>query len=293
MYGGGRDYLRFTEDDHVEQERSLAEDLRNGGVAVPLRSVSVPQRHPREYKGSHFCVLISTTTPAPVPGSDEISRAYEEGWVGHRGYRKKNGEWQRRALVFIGDTLAADGKKIPEIFIADLPEAAADYALPGAYPLQGTHDRMPSPPAGIVQRRLTFSRGVALQPRHWLRTSPDGSRISFLMADEEGIIQLWTLSPQGGEPVQITSLKHSITSVVNWHPSGDYLAFISDNSVMTCEVVTGHCRRVTARSARSPDGEAVVWSPDGLSIAFSRIIDGWRQLFIVTGELLPEPPFAG
>ena len=292
MYDADGDYLSFTYNDHVMHERSLAEDLRNVGVAVPLHPVTIAKQHPREYNGSHFCVLISTTTSEPVPGSDEISRAYEESWVGLRGYRKQNGEWQRRALVFIGDTVPAEGEKVPEIFIADLPETAADYALPGAYPLQGTAERMPSPPAGIVQRRLTFSRGIALQPRHWLRTSPDGSRISFLMADDEGIIQLWTVSPQGGEPVQITALKHSITSVVNWHPAGDYLAFICDNSVMTCDVQTGNCRRVTPRTDRSPDGEAVVWSPDGLNIAYSRIVGGWRQLFIVTGQLLPVSPFA-
>lgn len=103
MYDADGDYLSFTYNDHVMHERSLAEDLRNVGVAVPLRSVSVPQRHPREYNGSHFCVLISTTTPAPVPGSDEISRAYEEGWVGHRGYRKKmvsgsGGRWYLLAI---------------------------------------------------------------------------------------------------------------------------------------------------------------------------------------------------
>ncbi len=41
----------------------------------------VPVQHPREYSGSHWCVLVSRTTPAPRPGSDDINRAYEEGWV--------------------------------------------------------------------------------------------------------------------------------------------------------------------------------------------------------------------
>jgi hypothetical protein len=44
-------------------------------------------------------VLVSRTTPTPVPGSDEINRAYEEGWVGNH------------ALAFIGDTLSSNGEK--------------------------------------------------------------------------------------------------------------------------------------------------------------------------------------
>jgi len=43
--------------------------------------VKVSAQHPREYSGSHWCVLVSQTTPTPKPGSDEINRAYEEGWV--------------------------------------------------------------------------------------------------------------------------------------------------------------------------------------------------------------------
>jgi hypothetical protein len=47
----------------------------------------------------------------PAPGSDEINRAYEEGWVGNH------------ALAFIGDTLSVNGDKVPELFIVELPES--------------------------------------------------------------------------------------------------------------------------------------------------------------------------
>jgi hypothetical protein len=62
-------------------------DLRNVGVAAPYGPVKVSAQHPREYSGSHWCVLVSQTTPTPKPGSDEINRAYEEGWVGKTGWR--------------------------------------------------------------------------------------------------------------------------------------------------------------------------------------------------------------
>ena len=282
MFDSEGEFLSFTYNDHVMHERSLAEDMRNVGVAVPLHPVIVGGQHPREYNGSHFCVLVTQTTVTPQPGSDQINRAYEEGWVGNAGYRKASGEWQRRALVFIGDTLSAEGGKVPEIFIVDLPEHPEDFTTNGVFPLQGLTDRLPFPPKGVVQRRLTYTHGIALQPRHWLRTSPDGSLITFLMADEYGIIQLWSISPEGGAPEQVTRLPDSIASVVNWHLQGDAVAFVCDNSIMACDIRSGICRRLTPRTEQAPCGDAVVWSPDGLKIAYMRDISGWRQLFMVT-----------
>lgn len=67
--------LSFTYNDHVMHELDVKQDLRNVGVAVPLHAVCPPLQHPREYAGSHFCVLVSATTATPTPGSDEINRA--------------------------------------------------------------------------------------------------------------------------------------------------------------------------------------------------------------------------
>lgn len=199
--------LSFTYNDHVLHEQAL--DCRNVGVALPLHGVNPPKQHPREYDGSHFCVLVTRTIPTPLVGSDQINRAYEEGWIGSQGYLKTDGTRQRWALAFIGDTLSAQDEKIPEIFIADLPEHDRDYARAGEEPLEGTQTTMPAPPAGVRQRRLTFTAerrfpGLATSPRHWLRTSPDGSAIACLMKDDEGVVQLWLVSPNGGEPRQLT-----------------------------------------------------------------------------------------
>lgn len=76
---------------------------------------------------------MTRTTQQPKPSSDEISRAYEEGWVGQKGYQKENGKWQERALVFIGDTHSTDGEIIPEIYIVDLPSQPEDYMVAGNY----------------------------------------------------------------------------------------------------------------------------------------------------------------
>ena len=278
--------LSFTYNDHVMHELDVAQDLRNVGVAVPLHAVCPPKQHPREYDGSHYCVLVSKTTATPKAGSDEISRAYEEGWVGINGYQRGE-QSQRWALAFIGDTLAENGEKVAEVFIVDLPENNADFALAGDVPLQGTSTTLPAPPRGVQQRRLTFTHqcrypGVVSKPRHWMRSAPDGSAIAFLMKDDQGIVQLWTVSPLGGDPRQVTHTESDIQSAFSWHPDGQHLAFICDNSVMLCDVENGELRRMTPRSDVAPIADAVVFSPDGQQIAYLRDIAGYQQIFTVT-----------
>lgn len=186
VYSPNGQFVSFTYNDHVLHERDTALDLRNVGVAAPYGPVTPQGKHPREYSGSHWCVLVSRTTPTPVPGSDEINRAYEEGWVGNH------------ALAFIGDTLAENGDKVPELFIVDLPQDEAGWKQPGGAPLAGTATTMPAPPAGVSQRRLTFTHhrrypGLVNVPRHWVRANPQATAIAFLMCDDAGVVQLLSL----------------------------------------------------------------------------------------------------
>ncbi len=88
-------WLSFTYNDHVMHELDVQLDQRNVAIAVPIGPVNVsPKIHFREYSGDYFCCVVTRTTQQPKPSSDEISRAYEEGWVGQKGYQKENGEWQ-------------------------------------------------------------------------------------------------------------------------------------------------------------------------------------------------------
>ena len=141
---------------------------RNIAVSVPALAASgvrVVRSHPRNHDGDFFSVVVTRTVNRPKPGSDEISRAFEEGWVG--GVSAEG----RRSLAFLGNVTARDGREHAEVFLAELP---ADLTRRGAAPLEGTATRRPAPPAGVGQRRLTFTeerkfRGVAATPRHWLR----------------------------------------------------------------------------------------------------------------------------
>lgn len=265
--------ISFTYNDHVLHERDPAQDLRNVGVGVPYGPVSPQGTHPREYGGSHWCVLVSQTTPQPQPGSDEINRAYEEGWVGSH------------QLAFIGDTLSVSGEKVPELFMVDLPHDEQGWKRAGTAPLAGTETTLPAPPAGVIQRRLTFThqrrwQGLATSPRHWVRASPQATEIAFLMRDDAGVVQLWLISTLGGEPSQLTHTATGIQSAFNWHSSGRMLGFVLDNRIACCDAQSGEIHFLTAGHANPPSADAVVFSPDGTCIAWMEEVEGFRQLWL-------------
>ncbi len=288
------DWVSFTYEDHVlaqYKDDRAGNDLnaRNVGVSVPGRAVKARKDHPRNHDGAYFSVLATRTTHRPRPGSDDISKAFEEGWVGREGYARPDGTRQRRALAFQGHVLTGDGRTISEVFIADLPE---DLTVAGEGPLEGTALRLPCPPQGVIQRRLTHTAGrkhPGIQgQRHWLRSSPDGSRIAFLMKDDSGVAQLWTVSPNGGPPAQLTRNPWSVASAFTWSPDGRYIAHVMDNSVCVSEAATGRTHRLSARSddPTAPRPEACVFSPDGQRIAFVRRLDhgqdSFNQIHVIT-----------
>ena len=272
VFHPGGDWVSFTYDDHL-----LPSLPRNVGVAVP-RPVAVKRDHPRNHDGAYFSVLVTRTVANPRPGSDEIRRAFEEGWIGADGYARPDGTRQRRALAFQGEVTAADGSPLSEVFVADLPD---DLTVPSDDgPLAGTETRPPLPPRGVTQRRLTFTadrRYPGIQgPRHWLRGAPDGNAIAFLMRDDLGVAQLWTVSPNGGPPRQVTRDPWGVASAFTWRPDGARIAYAADNSIFTVEVATGESRRVTPRvpGADAPLPLACIFSPDGARIAYLRRVPG-------------------
>ncbi|MDR0352296.1 MAG: DUF3748 domain-containing protein [Opitutaceae bacterium] len=272
---------------------------RNVAVAAPFGPVRVARSHPRNHDGGFFCAVVTRTVNAPRPGSDEISRAFEEGWLGENGYVRADGARQRRALAFQGLVTAADGSRHAEVFVVDIPD---DITRPGDAPLEGAATRRPAPPAGTAQRRLTFTDarkfpGVAAAPRHWLRSSPDGARIAFLMRDDAGVTQLWTISPNGGAPRQVTRLPHGIASAFSWNRDGTRIAAVIDGSVCVIDAASGAAARLTPRRepGDAPLELACVFSPDGAQIACLRRVmsqeTGYTQIFTVRVPApIPPPP---
>ena len=290
--------VHFTYEDAVlaaaaAEGRPAERNLRGIGVSLCGHPVAVPRTHPRNHDGSAFSVLVTTLADAPRPGSDEIARACEEAWVGTDGYLRSDGSRQRYAIAFQGTVVARDGREVVEAFIVDLPDDPAVLMQAGARPLAGTPTTRPAPPRSVSQRRLTFTAdrpypGIA-GPRHWLRSSPDGGRIAFLMQDGMGHAQLFTVSPHGGEPTQVSRDAWSVASAFSWSPDGSRIAYVADGSVMTVGVASGESRRLTepVRDASAPRAEACVFSPDGTKIAYVRTMPDasgpghHNQLFVV------------
>lgn len=261
-------------------------NLRGIGVSVCGHPVQVPKSHERNHDGTAFTVLVTRLTDEPTPGSDDIAKAFEEAWVGTRGYVRTDGTRQRYALAFQGQVVVHDAstrglRTISEVFICDLPDDPAALMMEGDRPLAGTTTFRPVPPRGVVQRRITFtsrrSHPGIQGPRHWLRSSPDGSRIACLMRDDLGIVQLFTVSPNGGPPVQVTHDQWGVASSFSWSPDGRRIAYVADSSVFVVDMTSGASTRLTDRTiAPPPRPEACVFSPDGRRIAFLRSVAGGR-----------------
>ncbi|MDB5355445.1 MAG: biopolymer transporter Tol [Phycisphaerales bacterium] len=294
VFSGDGHWVSFTYNDEIFSRFATHGsdhdvDQRNVGVSIPTGPVRVSRGHPRNHDGTYFSVLVTRTTSDPRPGSDDITRAFEEAWVGSNGYLKPDGSRQRRAIACQGNVVTVKGETISEVFIAELPD---DLTVPGDGPLQGTESRRPFPPKGVTQRRLTRTAGRKFPgiqgPRHWLRSAPDGSRIAFLMRDDSGIVQLWTVSPDGGEPVQVTRNPWDIASAFTWSPDGRWIAHVMDNSIFVTDVASGQSIRLTQKSSdeTAPRPEAVVFSPDGGKIAYVRQvfagIAAYNQVFVLS-----------
>ncbi len=252
------DWLSFTYDDDLVRDPQQ----RNIGVAIP-KPVNVPKTLPRNHSGDYFSVLVTRTVPHPRDGTDEISRACEEAWVGNT-----------RMLAFQG-MVNVNGKAVPEVFVADLPD---DLTVPGDGPLEGTLTTLPHPPKGVTQRRLTCG-GIG-GPRHWLRSSPDGSRIGFLRPDAAGVVQLWTVTPTG-RSVPVTTGSLSVDSCFTWHPDGERVACVIGGRVCLVNATVGSVTALTEPCEHPPRPEACVISPDGKRVAFVRHRPDGNQICVV------------
>lgn len=282
VFSGDGSRVGFTYEDHILPTGKGELNQRNVGASVLDSPVVVP-RHPRNHEGSGFSVLVTRTTDRPRSGSDEISKAFEDAWVGTSGYLRADGSRQRWAIAFQGLVAAAQNTTVAEVFIVDLPK---DLTRPSDGPLQGTLTTRQRPPLGCLQRRLTHTEGrkhPGIQgPRHWLRSSPDGSAIAFLMRDDAGIVQLWTVAPNGGLFMQLTCSPENVSSAFTWSPDGSFLACVIGTCVCTVEVSNGRITPLTGpcSAGEGPRPEACVFSPDGRHLAYVRRISQENQIFV-------------
>lgn len=275
-FSGDGKWIGFTYNDAVVRAYGLANDqaldLRTIGVTNLGNPVSAPASDQFPSEAAGFSALVVVVVPEPLPGSDEISRAAHDSWVGRNGYLRADGTRQL-ARAFIGTIRDAAGNAVDELFIVDIPD---DLTEPGALGplglLQGTASTFPMPPAGAVQRRLTHSeRRKHPGCQGIVRASHDGSRIAFLMQDDQAAWQVFLISPLGGEPEQATFIEGGVDSGVRWHPSGNAIVNVAGSQIVATNVRPGpQFGKSRVLSDRSPSPYALVWSHDGKTIAYNR-----------------------
>lgn len=284
------DWIGFTYNDalmvDLQAKTGQPHDLRTVGVSKRIGpKVSVKADSLGEnIQGEWFSALVVPVVANPKPGTDEISRAYEDWWVGSRGFRKSDGTYQR-ARAFLGDLISAEGKEMIEVFVVEIPE---DIQIPGTGgPLEGTTETLPAPPQGVTVRRITHTAdrtypGVSPTPRHWVSSPADGSYISYLAKDEEGIVQVFLVSPLGGNPIQATHHQTDVQSMVRWHPDSGKFAYVTDNSLFVAEVLSegkvSDPIRITEKTTEAPFAHC--WSRNGDRIAFNRYVTNGKMRYI-------------
>lgn len=273
---------------HLEDSTGVKWNLRTIAVSNQKHKATVdPDPDPENVQGEWYSAVVVRVVPNPEPGSDEISNAAFDSWIGASGYRKPDGILQV-ARAFIGKVMSKTGQPVDELFVVDIPDS---INVPGEFgPLEGTKTSFPMPPKGTVQRRLTYTAeskypGVG----GVVRSSSDGKYISYLAKDSLGIQQIFLMSPVEGKPIQLTWHASNVQSGVRWSPDNQSVYYIWENSIVCCEVsdqpFEKRFLRLTEQSANEISN--LVVSNDGKLLAFNRTLpvegskDGKKQIFCI------------
>ncbi|MCF0072092.1 DUF3748 domain-containing protein [Dyadobacter sp. CY261] len=274
-WSGDGQWIGFTYNDAIlkalEDSTGQKRNLRTIGVSKKIRAVKVDE-NVENVSGEWFSALVVQVVPNPALGSDEISQANSDSWVGLNGYAGQNGK-QQIARAFLGTVRDRNGTEVPEVFIVDIPEDITQRGPLG--PLEGTDTDFPMPPKGTIQRRLTFTADTPHPGCSGIvRSSPDGSKLAFLAKDRSGITQIFTISPHGGTTTQVTEHTSDVKGNLRWHPDGKHIAYIFEGGIMLCDAGEGlfkeRVQTLIKASANVPGN--LVWSPNGKMLAFNRLI---------------------
>ena len=114
------------------------------------------------------------------------------------------------------------------------------------------------------------------------------------MKNDAGVVQIWTVSPNGGDPSRLTHNEHDVASAFTWSPDGRWITHAMDGSVCLTDATSGATRRLigAADAGHAPRPEACVFSPDGKQIAYVRPVTArgrtWNQIFVCESKSSTE-----
>lgn len=292
-YSADGEWISFTYNDQLIEKQALLDpkvkDLRTVGLMINQHPVQVNSIESDSiFSGTHYAVLAAQVVPFPTPGSDEIQKAYEEVWIGNQGYLNSFGKRITRALAYLGDVLDQDGNLVTELFVSDIPQDMDQ--LKSSVDQRETSTSVLLVPQSITQRRITFTShkkfpGV-LGPRQWVRSSPQGDKLFFYGKSEDGIVQVFSVSPNGGDPVQVSNLLDSPDSMFSLSPDGNWIALGIKNQLFLINVPTGDAFPIGLRPDNNSDQLSNInWSTSGDKLAYNRKVvteaGAHFQIFII------------
>ncbi len=254
-WNGDGSLISFTYNDEF-----VDPDLRVVGVMLSSGREIVVSEANGNNNGKLYSAIVSDVVREPKWGSDEISKAFDECWIGSSGGEQ---------MAFQGNTCNKEGETITEIYTVKVdPKLVLKDSV-----AVGKGGNRPQVPDGIRQTRLSRTTKGLSNLRHWLRSSPDGRFVYALAKDEDERNQLVQCEVATGEFTYISNLDFSIESPINIDSKGEKIAFVANNNVYVFDLQTKKTERLTANSGNDLKVVgAPVFSRKGDKIAFNQFV---------------------
>jgi Tol biopolymer transport system component len=119
---------------------------------------------------------------------------------------------------------------------------------------------------GSARHIVAHVPGEQLYPSY----SPDMSRIAFttpVISDDRAI---FTMAPDGSDPMKVFDVVEAYDSAPNWSPDGSQIAFQSDqDGDMEIYVMNADGTDVRQLTQNTLHDEGPVWAPDGTRVAYT------------------------
>ncbi len=266
--------ISFTYNDYVIEQAAKTnheiKDLRTVGLMFPQKVEINNISNLENNNGEMFSVLITKVTEKPNNETDEINKAFDECWIGKDGYTDSNGIKHTKAIAFQGNVIDENGKEKTEIFVVNIPQK---IDLENSNNLEGTSTTRPAVPNGIKQKRISHLKHGVTGPRHWLRSTPNGELILFLTKDDKQFINVFGISPNGGEATQISDHEANVQSGLSISPNGQFVAYIVQNCIVITDIYTHQSKNILGPFSDfdTPIG-CIQWNPSGTQIAFNAYV---------------------